>query len=1125
MKKIRANSRVLGNLHTEVEQALTKIAAAAERRELVAVIGTGVSMALTDGKHAQLSWTGLIRHGFAEGVKRGLVTTRQAQAWKSQIESEDLDDLLSAAEFMGRKLGSPTSEIYSRWLTSTFKEIVPTKNRMHEAVLSLHRKGIQICTLNYDLLLEAVTGVPCINVGETNKAACWVRRESPGILHLHGSWDVPASCVLGIRDYETTLGNEVRDFFQRTLGAFRRLLFVGCGDTFADPNFTSLVGWLAKNMGGAAPEHYALVLESEVPGRLADRSWHGFVEPLSYGKNRTDLPEFLLKHIALPSASVEVAPRKTSSSQVQDLSKIISHYREFLVKDCGQMTIEGVRADMDIAQRKFDLERLFVPLEVSPVPPEIPASDPEREQKLEEWREKNRAPISFGEVFAENKSLALLAFPGGGKSLLLKRLAVAYAGRDRRLASTDSLPDLDLTPVLIRCREWRAHIRLPILTLLGRIEEITGQVNLRNLGEALLPLFQDGRALLLVDGLDEIHDDADREIFVENLEGFMDEYKLTRVVVTSREAGFGLVAPSIARFCDRWRIAPLNSEAIGTLCNHWTELMSGSSAEALIESQDLAKGLLNNASLHRLAENPLLLTMLLVVKHGAGRLPLDRVGLYGRAAEVLLDTWNIKGHEPLNLKEAIPQLACVAFQLMRTGKQTATAKELLALLEEARQKIPQIHRYARDTADKFLKRVELRSSLLLEAGHQLEDGNTVPFYQFRHLTFQEYLAAVAVAEGHYFEYQVSDTVLTPLQNVLTADEWKEVVPMAAVLARKQAEPLISALVMEGVKLKEANADLTSESGTGLPPPIGRLMQCLVEEAQATPETLTAALQLIAFFSAGCRTGDDWSALAKGPYAKELLNHTWLLYRSATSPPSMLVRNSLATISYLREPRSYWESADGKDEIEWLLDQADAESVALGLMTMIGSIMFRSDDSIEMKPKVPIASIERHFFHDVFELWEPAVWAWSLTRYWEKLSTIPSTSVLDRLLVLWFSSRGKREGVIAGLALTTIIGLPRNAWAVNLANDERETIRKILSSPSDIHRDYEQASACVLAFHAARLVVPDEVLVRSFGSLDAISQTEDRLEGALRQFGSAGEKVLSERKKKHKNRARRRSTTK
>jgi hypothetical protein len=84
------------------------------------------------------------------------------------------------------------------------------------------------------------------------------------------------------------------------------------------------------------------------------------------------------------------------------------------------------------------------------------------------------------------------------------------------------------------------------------------------------------------------------------------------------------------RFCERWRVASLQADAITALCDHWHRLMTGDSPEALAEGQEVANQLLDNQSLRRLAENPLLLTMLLVVKHGAGRLPSDRVSLYGR---------------------------------------------------------------------------------------------------------------------------------------------------------------------------------------------------------------------------------------------------------------------------------------------------------------------------------------------------------------------------------------------------------------------------------------------------------------------------------------------------------------
>jgi hypothetical protein len=735
-------------------EPVTRLTDSARRGELVAVIGTGVSLSLTDGAIPALSWKGLVQDGFAHGVKKGKISTMQAAAWKSQLDSTDLDDLLGAAEFVGRKLEAPRGDLYARWFDDVFSHVQPTNREMKSAILGLVSAGIPLCTLNYDPLLERTTGLPAINVSETAKVAGWIRRETPGILHLHGSWDVPESCILGIRDYETTLGNDVRDLIQRNLASFQRLLFIGCGSTFADPNFSALIRWLREKMKTAAPQHYALVSDGEVAERHADPAWHGFVEPISYGASHNELATFITVHFAAPKSATRKVQRGSTKAPTSgnEHERLLRDYRTFLLKDCGQMTIEGVRADMDTAQRRFDLERLFVPLKVLPSPPDIPESDPQREEKLRRWREKNSKPLPFGKVFAKHARLALLALPGGGKTLLLKRLAVAYADPSRRESSSDALPDMELTPVLIRCREWREHIHRPILTLLRSLPDITGHAELAGLSDALLPLFKDGRILLLVDGLDEIHDDALRSTFVDHLENFLDEFKRTRVVVTSREAGFSLVAPALARFCQRWRVAPLEEDAITALCDHWHKLMSGDSPEAFGEGREVAEHLLRNNSLRRLAENPLLLTMLLVVKHGAGRLPPDRVSLYGRAVEVLLDTWNIKGHAPLNPKEAVPQLAYVAFELMRAGKQTATEKELLVLLEGARENVPQIRRYAKDSPHEFLKRVELRSSLLIEAGLQVDNGLAVPFYQFRHLTFQEYLAGVALAEGHYKGY-------------------------------------------------------------------------------------------------------------------------------------------------------------------------------------------------------------------------------------------------------------------------------------------------------------------------------------------------------------------------------------
>jgi len=1117
--------------NSDNQEALTQLKKSVKRGELIAIIGSGVSMALTNGKTPSLSWIGLIRDGFTYGVKKQKITIEQAKAWEPQLASSDIDDLLCAAEFVGRKLGAPQESLYARWLENVFKTVKPTNERMVNALVALHQTGIPICTLNYDPLLEQALRMDGINLTETGKVCSWIRREIPGILHLHGSWDTPKTCILGIRDYETTLDNEVRDLIQRSFATFRRLLFIGCGDTFADPNFSALIKWLREKMKTAALEHYALVSNSEVVIRHADPSWHGFVEPIGYGAGHADLPDYLLKHFqtSKPGTINGIEGIGKATGSCTGNTGIIDDYCAFLLRDCGQMTIEGVRADMEIGLRKFDIERLFVPLKVLPCPPEIPETDPKREQKLEAWAEKNNEASPFGKVFGQHNRLALLALPGGGKTLLLKRLTVAYADPSRRRSSKDALPDMDITPVLIRCREWREYIQSPILTILHKLPEITGDPRLNGLGEALIPLFREGRILLLIDGLDEIHNDAHRTIFVEHLEAFLEEYNQTRLVVTSREAGFSLVAPCIARFCNRWRIAPLEEDAITLLCDQWQSLMSGDSPQARTESHELAQNLVRNDSLRRLAENPLLLTMLLVVKHGAGRLPPDRVSLYNRAVEVLLDTWNIKGHDPLNPKEAVPQLACVAFQMMRAGKQTATEKELLSLLEEARERVPQIRRYAKDTPYEFLKRVELRSSLLLEAGHQVEDGKTVPFYQFRHLTFQEYLAAVAAVEGHYMEYGKDDTVLTPLAPFLTSEEWKEVIPMATVLARKQAEPLIAALVKKANQLRATveNGGKSPQKMRGHiadpvePPPVARLIQCLVEEAEAAPETLTAALQLIAFFSKGA-SEEYLRALSGGPYGAEMLHQTWLLYAPMQWPQDIQITHTFASLAAMRQPWAYWESHEGRSELENLLQSTSPEEIARGLFSCAGLRRNRAFDDHKAKNFVIdvklMEGITRQLFADDPALHLAAAFALTLIWYNDGDHQIPPTSpsALDRLMMLRL--HGTHQTVIAwsGTALAMHLGLLRNTWVPMLTAAEIQQIKFSIEKPDDQLqlKEYVVLGDLVIAFHAGTVFSDDELAKRLAQAIRSkliphpdSGRMQKQLISMLEQMGDTGSKYL------------------
>lgn len=613
--------------------------------------------------------------------------------------------------------------------------------------------------------------------------------------------------------------------------------------------------------------------------------------------------------------------------------------------------------------------------------------------------------------------------------------------------------------------------------------------------------------------MDEIHSDSDRTIFVEHLEAFLGEFPKIRLVVTSREAGFALIAPNMMRFCTRWRIAPLAAESIRLLSDYWHTLMGGVAAEAEAESVAVVDTILRNSALTRLAENPLLLTMLLVVKHGHGRLPPDRVSLYDRAVEVLLDTWNIKGHDALNPREAVPQLAYIAFRMMGEGKQTATEPELLKYVEECRQNVPLVKLYARDTPIEFLKRVELRSSLLLEGGRVRQGLATLPFYQFRHLTFQEYLAAVSVVDGHYDQYQQGDSPLTPLKPVLLTEEWKEVVPMAAVLAKKQADPIISALIADALERESAflltefeSAHYQWSSSYRMPSSVARLTQCLIEEAEFSREALKHTLRLTATFAHGCQSGEDWSALSKGPFGQALFDSALELYRGGGVPKQAWLRNTVSILAGYRRTGEEWKQLDSLRQLREGLVAPDDQIKCWAAASICGVLWLYVGlgKSIAMLPILADfqADLEANLASPDNSVFELSAWSLGLihARSSENDVFLPhiSESAIQILLVKWFTSLDSKGDSIAGFTLSSSLRFERSEWKPTLSTDQRQHLVQILNEDFDPDQDIKHSSqeAALLICYHARDVVTESLIVERMKKLRSYRPHKKRLSKLL-----------------------------
>jgi hypothetical protein len=516
-------------------------------------------------------------------------------------------------------------------------------------------------------------------------------------------------------------------------------------------------------------------------------------------------------------------------------------YRTWLAEECGYMQLDGLPTDTDLGSSRPRLERLFVPLKAYVMPTEQELADDTGQYKVQ----------SIGYLLTQYPRLALLAAPGGGKSTLLKRLATAYAMPERLGEAADDLPEQGWLPLLLRCRDLREQARQPILTILQQIARFAAmsdaetQVFQANMHAAL----QAGRVLLLIDGLDELSDPGARQQFSQNLRTFAGMFPGMRLLLTSREAGFRAVAGVIVSVCQQVGMAMLDETDVRDLCLRWYREVYQDNAQKMQEAETLAQTIWENERIRKLAENPLLLTTLLVVKRGTRELPRKRADLYRAAINVLVKTWNTEGHDAMDEEETVVQLSWIACAMMQDGIQRISHLALLRLLARARRELEQELRYSTISPAKFIERIELRSSLLMQTGYDETDDGLQPIYEFRHLTFQEYLTARGLVEGHYPGRDDEPPLEALLQPYFDNERWREVIPLAAVLARRRAEKLIE-ILCAACNCLEPEFVLTSNILTVL-------AQCVADQVQVSNGTLQHAYLQLARFFQNVAFWQDW----------------------------------------------------------------------------------------------------------------------------------------------------------------------------------------------------------------------------------------------------------------------------
>ncbi|MCP9207276.1 NACHT domain-containing protein [Streptomyces sp. NEAU-Y11] len=415
----------------------------------------------------------------------------------------------------------------------------------------------------------------------------------------------------------------------------------------------------------------------------------------------------------------------------------------------------------------------------------------------------------------EGTALAVIGFPGTGKTTMLKHLALGLARESGRRGRRD-------LPVLLFLRDHAEAITAnPAITLPQIIGASLGRLTGDQPPGWFSGQLQQGRCTVLLDGLDEVAREEHRREVSRWVERQIEGYETNDFVLTSRPQGYQGAPVNRARVL---QIRRFTGEQIGRFVHGWyraiERLSTGADDAAVADrahegAEDLLNRLRARTVLYDLAANPLLLTMIANVHRYRGALPGSRAELYGEICEVLL--WR--------RQEAKGGTAAAADELGGAKKEVVLRELAFVMMADRMRDIR--GEYASDVLRPLLFRVSSAMSsqefldTIVISGLLVERERGL--YAFAHLTLQEHLAALHIQHRRLVDHLVAQ---------VDDDWWRETTLLYA--AREDPAPVVEACLASGTVRALALAYDCAAEATEFAPEVARRLEALREESLGGP---------------------------------------------------------------------------------------------------------------------------------------------------------------------------------------------------------------------------------------------------------------------------------------------------
>jgi hypothetical protein len=566
------------------------------------------------------------------------------------------------------------------------------------------------------------------------------------------------------------------------------------------------------------------------------------------------------------------------------------------------------------------------------------------EQKAWAIRDRSAPRISAYEVLdrVKKKKAVVLGAPGSGKTILVSYFALMLCKTIKSDPGKIGLKvEDDYLPVVVRIRDWILQPKMGLLEYLRSNAEAS--LACKELPTGFFEHWLErGKALILLDGLDEVVDEAQRRNVAEQIESFLRQYKYNPAVITSRPAGYRWDFFNLDEF-PHYTLESFDDRQVATFIDHWYDSrLKDDPAQAERRKADLQKAFARNERIRLLAKNPLLLTIITLIHRYQAELPRRRCDLYEIAVKTLLTQWDL-GKEIkwdkdtlhyLKQDDLLYLLKKLAYWIHSKGSVGETEGGTLIkkndLIEQLRKEIQTRKKCefdeAEEEAKRFIEFIRKRTGLLNEQGREC--------YAFVHKTFQEYLTAEEIYSRHKRENN-TEIIWSHFLDRLHDQHWREVLlllvsKLEGLQAQEAIQTVLDAnseyeqwlhrdLLFAGWCLTEDPPELTMEAEDWVGEILDRLVELAVGASEQTGLKISHEVKVILHcFGATTIEGDLWVKLQA--HKDRIDNFQMLAFQASLGKETDVIEalkslgysNATALLNHIQSPTPIFRRYNERD---------------------------------------------------------------------------------------------------------------------------------------------------------------------------------------------------------------------